>query len=345
MLGIALAATAAAPACPRNARRFTSRCSLMGTSPAKLTPARAARSGTIEWPSMAILDLPGGTALRDFRLAKLNLALAPARLLVTATQHWHFVELEHDPSPGERATLERLLSYGPDLPPPPEVRGRMALVTPRLGTISPWSSKATDIARQCGLEFVRRIERGTVFHLEGDGELRDVLRRHDCGYHLCLEPFVSTADTLIGTTQLPKFEADMFAVNKGGVDADDAAAAGTGRHGTGDRSSHAARRTGAQCRPDTRIHRPEFAKARDLHVCCRPWDFARRCPTSVGLDWRFLPLWRAASYCSRSTAPSRYYSISASDCSPLSSPVLRQPHGAHFLTRVNSMRKNAWHSV
>jgi phosphoribosylformylglycinamidine synthase len=42
----------------------------------------------------------------------------------------------------------------------------MFLVTPRLGTISPWSSKATDIARACGFAQVLRIERGTA---EGNG--------------------------------------------------------------------------------------------------------------------------------------------------------------------------------
>jgi phosphoribosylformylglycinamidine synthase len=121
---------------------------------------------------MAILDLPGGTALRDFRLEKLNATLAALGLRVVATQHWHFVEVAHAPSPAEQETLARLLTYGPDLPPPAQVRGRLVLVTPRLGTISPWSSKATDIARQCGLAgLVKRIERGTAHHLEGDGEL------------------------------------------------------------------------------------------------------------------------------------------------------------------------------
>ena len=60
--------------------------------------------------------------------------------------------------------LDRLLTYGP--PAAGDDAGTVpVLVTPRLGTISPWSSKATDIARLCNLDFVRRIERGTVFHL------------------------------------------------------------------------------------------------------------------------------------------------------------------------------------
>ena len=125
---------------------------------------------------MALLDLPGGTALSGFRLDKLNRALAPAGLRVVATQHWHFVEVEHEPSGPERALLERLLTYGPDLPPPGEVHGRLLLVVPRLGTISPWSSKATDIARQCGLGgLVRRVERGTAYHLEGGADLAPAL--------------------------------------------------------------------------------------------------------------------------------------------------------------------------
>ena len=41
----------------------------------------------------------------------------------------------------------------------------MLLVVPRAGTISPWSSKATDIAHVCGLTAIRRIERGIEYRL------------------------------------------------------------------------------------------------------------------------------------------------------------------------------------
>ena len=124
---------------------------------------------------MIVLSLRGGSALRDFRLDKLNAALRPTGLSVHATQFWHFVETERQPSAEEREVLERLLTYGPDLPPPARAAGRMVLVTPRLGTISPWSSKATDIAHQCGLSFVRRIERGTAYHVEGRGAVAAAL--------------------------------------------------------------------------------------------------------------------------------------------------------------------------
>ena len=50
-------------------------------------------------------------------------------------------------------------------------RGQRLLVTPRLGTVSPWSSKATDIAHVCGLEVVRRLERGTLYFIDAAAAL------------------------------------------------------------------------------------------------------------------------------------------------------------------------------
>ena len=117
---------------------------------------------------MPVLKLPGGAALSRFRLDKLNelIRRVHAEMSVGSAQHWHFVEVTRDPDSRESAVLGRLLTYGP--PAPTSGTGAMAvLVTPRLGTISPWSSKATDIARLCNLDFVRRIERGTVFRLSG----------------------------------------------------------------------------------------------------------------------------------------------------------------------------------
>src|SRR6516162_8942059 len=101
---------------------------------------------------MAISRLPGGAALSGFRLEKLNALLAAHApgLRVASTQHWHFVETESSPSEKDRAVLELLLRYGPE-PPLVSREDRLVLVVPRLGTLSPWSSKATDIARQCGL--------------------------------------------------------------------------------------------------------------------------------------------------------------------------------------------------
>src|SRR5690606_32764904 len=59
----------------------------------------------------------------------------------------------------EDALLDKLLEYGPARA-PRDLSGVELFVVPRIGTISPWSSKATDIARICGLTQVRRLERG-----------------------------------------------------------------------------------------------------------------------------------------------------------------------------------------
>ncbi len=120
-----------------------------------------------------ILKLRGGPALSAFRLEKLHARLgqiAPGARIAGA-EFRHFVETAHALDARERAVLEQLLVYGePVRPAPPP--GELYLVVPRLGTISPWSSKATDIARQCGLPAVQRIERGIAYYAEGSGGRR-----------------------------------------------------------------------------------------------------------------------------------------------------------------------------
>ena len=113
-----------------------------------------------------VLTLRGRNALSEFRLKKLSQALkrtAPAVSAITA-EYWHFVALKVPLQPPQRKVLERILAYGPA---PAEVSetGRLFLVVPRLGTISPWASKATDIAHSCGLESVERIERGLAYYI------------------------------------------------------------------------------------------------------------------------------------------------------------------------------------
>ncbi len=117
-----------------------------------------------------ILKLRGARALSEFRLAKLLPSLqqvAPGVRRVHA-EYWHFAEAEGEPSAADGALLERLLRYGEPAPAEPP-RGALFLAVPRLGTISPWSSKATDIARNCGLTGVLRIERGVAYTLQADG--------------------------------------------------------------------------------------------------------------------------------------------------------------------------------
>ena len=113
-----------------------------------------------------ILQLRGRPALSAFRLQRLQHALSAIGPVELAAEYRHFVELHRPLTPDERARLERLLSYGPR-PSEGQPSGAMHLVVPRVGTISPWSSKATDIARNCGLEVVSRIERGTAYFVGG----------------------------------------------------------------------------------------------------------------------------------------------------------------------------------
>ncbi|HVE50074.1 MAG TPA: phosphoribosylformylglycinamidine synthase [Casimicrobiaceae bacterium] len=117
---------------------------------------------------MEIVSLRGRPALSPFRLAKLREALDTALpdhgIAMITTRWWHFVELTRALDRNERATLERLLIYGPR-DDSDDATGGMLLVVPRPGTISPWSSKATDIAHNCGLAKVNRIERGLAYRI------------------------------------------------------------------------------------------------------------------------------------------------------------------------------------
>jgi phosphoribosylformylglycinamidine synthase len=111
----------------------------------------------------------GKPALSSFRLEKLRTALAATKSGVTLedTRHCYFTELSAALSPAEVILLDRLLGIDKDSG-EPEMAGKSLslLVVPRLGTISPWSSKATDIARHCALPQVTRIERGVLYYLK-----------------------------------------------------------------------------------------------------------------------------------------------------------------------------------
>src|SRR6185312_16244746 len=115
-----------------------------------------------------MIELPGALAVSDFRIAKLRPALEKRHpgLGPISARFVHFVDLARALDTAERALLERLLTYGPREPEGvAQIRGAEVIVVPRFGTISPWSSKATDIARVCGLDAVLRIERGIAWTL------------------------------------------------------------------------------------------------------------------------------------------------------------------------------------
>ena len=119
--------------------------------------------------SFPIFQLRGAPAFSRPRLERIarNLASDVRGLNGLEARAWYFIEASDALSSDEQARLGELLDAcppGAELPP-----GVLRLVTPRLGTISPWSSKATDIARQCGFGKVTRIERGIAYFIDSAG--------------------------------------------------------------------------------------------------------------------------------------------------------------------------------
>ena len=123
-----------------------------------------------------MLTLRGAPVLSDFRRDKLaqKLTLIHPGIQLLHTEYVHFAELRAPLAAPELAVLENLLEYGPGFSGSATAdldSATLRLVVPRPGTISPWSSKATDIARNCGLDQVLRLERGVAWYLRLPAEL------------------------------------------------------------------------------------------------------------------------------------------------------------------------------
>ncbi len=115
----------------------------------------------------AYFTLAGSPALSGFRIARLLEALRRIEPRIdTLESSWFypgFADRELDPP--TRARLQSLVDDDAPADGQAPNRGQALWVVPRLGTISPWASKATDIAHNCGFESVRRIERGIEYRL------------------------------------------------------------------------------------------------------------------------------------------------------------------------------------
>jgi len=109
-----------------------------------------------------ILFLRGGAARSAFRLNQLLAALADTPVTGLTAEARYFVELDAPLDAADLAFVCELLQAEVHKPVP-----KTLVVVPRLGTVSPWSSKATDIARNCGLTAVRRIEQGVAWQIAG----------------------------------------------------------------------------------------------------------------------------------------------------------------------------------
>ena len=118
-----------------------------------------------------LASFEGGNALTPFRsqqlLAQIQRAAPKVRAISARFIHW--VESDQPLDVASQQQLQQLLTYGEPFS-RQGVADATIIVTPRIGTVSPWASKATDIARNCGLTEdagVRRVERGTEYFLHG----------------------------------------------------------------------------------------------------------------------------------------------------------------------------------
>jgi phosphoribosylformylglycinamidine synthase len=123
-----------------------------------------------------MFSLFGAPALSQFRLDGLlrSLRSQDSRVTTLSSRWMHFIDAAQPLDPGELRLLERLLTYGArDSAPNGDAprSGHRVLVTPRVGTESPWSSKATDIVHVCGLDHVARVERGCMYFMESSSVL------------------------------------------------------------------------------------------------------------------------------------------------------------------------------
>ena len=129
-----------------------------------------------------MLTLRGAPVLSDFRLDKLaqKLALIHPDIQLLHTEYVHFADLQAPLDDARLKVLESLLEYGPGFATVEEAElqsSTLRLVVPRPGTISPWSSKATDIAHNCGLAEVLRLERGVAWYFLMPAGLEDLQRK------------------------------------------------------------------------------------------------------------------------------------------------------------------------
>lgn len=116
--------------------------------------------------STHFLTLRGSVALSSFRLDKLYQKLktsAPnVKHIYAEFMHFSFSDAQLDDA--QKEVLKQILTYGPKAA-HEAAKGTLLLVIPRIGTISPWSSRATDIAKNCGLHSLLRLERGIAYYI------------------------------------------------------------------------------------------------------------------------------------------------------------------------------------
>ncbi|MEQ1800589.1 MAG: phosphoribosylformylglycinamidine synthase [Gammaproteobacteria bacterium] len=232
-------------------------------------------------PRVSPLVWPGGSALSGFRLEKLLQdvrALIPGVTAVGA-RFVHVIDLDVPLSAAAEKTLRSLLDDGSSGA--ADVTVPQLLVLPRTGTVSPWSSKATDIAHSCGLAAVRRVERGVCFSFATN-------RPFSSADQALLAPLLHdrmTQSILPGNLAGPELASALFAAEsprplrrvpllKDGIAALDRANADLGLALSTDEIRYLADRFGAEQRDPTDAELMMFAQANSEH--CRHKIFNAR---------------------------------------------------------------------
>ena len=128
-----------------------------------------------------VRTIAGAPAFTPARLRKHLDALheADPRVEAAAAEFVHFLDLASPLTSAEEDSVRELLTDGRHVPASPDGITYFCTVTPRPGTISPWSSKATDVLKRCGLEKVSRVERGIRWHLAGSANRDLASMLHD----------------------------------------------------------------------------------------------------------------------------------------------------------------------
>ncbi len=239
-----------------------------------------------------MLVLPGASALSAFRITKLLAALRATspNIVGLSARFVHLAHLSRALAQPEREALDQLLTYGPRVD-TADVDGPLFFVIPRIGTISPWATKATDIAHSCGLDAVLRVERGVAYRVQwtGSEDIDAPTRRaiaaalHDRMVEAVLPTFEAAA--ALFETQPPRPVA-FIDVLTGGADALQEANVALGLALAPDEITYLVNRFNQLERNPTDVELMMFAQANSEH--CRhkifnaSWDIdGKRAPKSL----------------------------------------------------------------
>jgi phosphoribosylformylglycinamidine synthase len=178
----------------------------------------------------------GINALGAFKAKSLQVKLTQAQpgLSLLGAEYIHFTDLNADLDEDKSEQLTQLLSYEESLNIDDAISS--VIIIPRLGTISPWSSKATDIMHLCDITQINRIERAVVYHFDEkivnhsevlscvmdkmtESELADIDNAHAIFDHFEPRPFSSVDILSQGKSALEKTNIELgLALSDGEID-------------------------------------------------------------------------------------------------------------------------------